>query len=68
MGKARNTRGGYPQLRKTLQLVAQEADADTRAIKTVEIHMLASGEATYRVYPADGGEPDGGVIQVGGDT
>lgn len=52
----------YPSIADVFAVVLERLDDPNAPIDRVEVTALASGEATYRVYPARAEEPDMGYI------
>jgi hypothetical protein len=63
------TQDRYPDINAVLPLVFEEEDFPVGPIERFEVTLLASGEATARVWPARAEEPVGfyyGMSQLGG--
>lgn len=52
----------FPSLNKVLHLMRDLPDMPTGPVQRVEVHLHASGEATYNVWAARAEEPVGGYI------
>lgn len=53
----------HPSVRKALHRIADEADAEEGQPEHLEIHFLASGEATWRMWIKGRDETVGNVLQ-----
>lgn len=55
----------FPSVRKALHQIADEADTYDGQPEHLEIHFLASGEATWKMWIKGRDETVGNVLQVG---
>jgi hypothetical protein len=53
-----------PFVSDALAAIQHDQDIDSVEADRVSIRLLASGQVTYRVYPADGSEYVGGVVTL----
>lgn len=61
-GVAKHDQDRYPELATVLRFIEEDLDLPTGPVEKIEITALASGEATYRVWPARAEEPIGGYL------
>lgn len=52
----------YPTLVKAMRRIIEEGDFEDGPIERLEVTCLASGEATYRYWPARAEDPEGGYL------
>lgn len=52
----------YPTLRRVMWRITKESPLLDQDVERVEINLLASGEATYKVWAPRADEADGGYL------
>jgi hypothetical protein len=53
----------YPPLTKVLQTIIGQADLPEGPVERLEVHVFASGDATYRVWEPRADESEGGYLE-----
>lgn len=54
----------YPNVHDVLARIGQLPELEDAQVERVEVHCFASGEATYRVWPARAEEPEQGYWAI----
>lgn len=52
----------FPSARKALHALQQHDDFPKGPVERIEINLVASGEATYRIWEPRADEPVGGLL------
>lgn len=65
MAKIRRVASGRLEVGEALAQISERADLGGLDAKEIHVKLLANGDIAYRVHPASGEDPEGGVIFAG---